>query len=198
MANTNEKLKRLKEIHQQEEVLYAERNEKYGDSFAKTFQEYGEAVALIRLEDKLNRAKTLVSLGLKGSDGESLIDTLMDLSNYANMTIIELTSTPEKVTEAPAPKAPKKKRNKKAKKETPTGGAETPKEKGPLDDLTKKQLIEVISQLGGTVPKKANREKLTEIIAGFPKAKVAVAITSMKPTTETAEGEDGDGKEEEE
>lgn len=198
MANTNEKLKRLKEIHQQEEALYTERNEKYGDSFAKTFQEYGEAVALIRLEDKLNRAKTLVSMGLRGSDGESLIDTLMDLSNYANMAIIELTSTTEKVTKAPAPKAPKKKRNKKAKEETQAEKGEAPKEKGPLDDLTKKQLIEVISQLGGTVPKKANREKLTEVIAGFPKAKVAVAITSMKPTTETSEGEDGDGKEEEE
>lgn len=194
MANTNEKLKRLKEIHQQEEALYAERNEKYGDSFAKTFQEYGEAVALIRLEDKLNRAKTLVSMGLKGSDGESLIDTLMDLSNYANMTIIELTSSNEEANQDAASDTPKKrKRNRKAKAEEET---ETPREKGPLDDLTKKQLIEVISQLGGTVPKKANREKLTEVIAGFPKAKVAVAITSLKPTTETAEEEDEDGEEE--
>ena len=196
MANTNEKLKRLKEIHQHEEAIYTERNEKYGDSFAKTFQEYGKAVALIRLEDKLNRAKTLVSMGLKGSDGESLIDTLMDLSNYANMTIIELTSTTEKVTEAPAPKAPKKKRNKKAKEETPTGEAETPKEKGPLDDLTKKQLIEVISQLGGEVPKKANHKKLAEIISGFPKAKVAVAITSIKtaPEAEAEETTDVEGE----
>lgn len=194
MANTNEKLKRLKEIHQQEEALYAERNEKYGDSFAKTFQEYGEAVALIRLEDKLSRAKTLVSMGLKGSDGESLIDTLMDLSNYANMTIIELTSSNEEANQDAASDTPKKrKRNRKAKAEEET---ETPKEKGPLDDLTKKQLIEVISQLGGTVPKKANREKLTGVIAGFPKAKVAVAITSLKPTTETAEEEDEDGEEE--
>lgn len=197
MANTNEKLKRLKEIHQQEEALYTERNEKYGDSFAKTFQEYGEAVALIRLEDKLNRAKTLVSMGLRGSDGESLIDTLMDLSNYANMAIIELTSTTGG-DEGQTTEVPKKKRKKKAKEETKEEKEEAPKEKGPLDDLTKKQLIEVISQLGGTIPKKANREKLTEVIAGFPKAKVAVAITSMKPTTETAEGEDGDGKEGEE
>lgn len=197
MANTNEKLKRLKEIHQQEEALYTERNEKYGDSFAKTFQEYGEAVALIRLEDKLNRAKTLVSMGLGGSDGESLIDTLMDLSNYANMAIIELTSTTEG-DEGQTTEVPKKKRKKKAREETKGEKEKAPKEKGPLDDLTKKQLIEVISQLGGTIPKKANREKLTEVIAGFPKAKVAVAITSMKPTTETTEGEDGDDKEGEE
>ena len=180
----NNKLNTLKEIHKQEETLYVERNEKYGDSFSKTFQEYGPTVALIRLEDKLNRVKALVAAGLDGSDGESIIDTLKDLSNYSNMTIIELTSSNEETTEATAPKAPKKKRNKKAKEETPTGEAETPKEKGPLDDLTKKQLIEVISQLGGEVPKKANHKKLAEIISGFPKAKVAVAITSIKTAPE--------------
>ena len=180
----NNKLNTLKEIHKQEETLYVERNEKYGDSFSKTFQEYGPTVALIRLEDKLNRAKSLISNGLDGSDEESIIDTLKDLSNYSNMTIIELTSPNEETTEATAPKAPKKKRNKKAKEETPTGEAETPKEKGPLDDLTKKQLIEVISQLGGEVPKKANHKKLAEIISGFPKAKVAVAITSIKTALE--------------
>ena len=190
----NNKLNTLKEIHKQEEALYAERNEKYGDSFSKTFQEYGPTVALIRLEDKLNRAKSLISNGLDGSDGESIIDTLKDLSNYSNMTIIELTSSNEEANQDAASDTPKKrKRNRKAKAEEET---ETPKEKGPLDDLTKKQLIEVISQLGGTVPKKANREKLTEVIAGFPKAKVAVAITSLKPTTETAEEEDEDGEEE--
>lgn len=180
----NNKLNTLKEIHKQEETLYAERNEKYGDSFSKTFQEYGPTVALIRLEDKLNRAKSLISNGLNGSDGESIIDTLKDLSNYSNMAIIELTSSNEETTEATAPKTPKKKRNKKAKEETPTEETETPKEKGPLDDLTKKQLIEVISQLGGEVPKKANHKKLAEIISGFPKAKVAVAITSIKTAPE--------------
>lgn len=195
MANTNEKLKRLKEIHQHEETLYAERNEKYGDSFAKTFQEYGEAVALIRLEDKLNRAKTLVSMGLKGSDGESLIDTLMDLSNYANMTIIELLSTPGG-DEGQTTEVPKKKRKKKAKEETPTGETETPKEKGPLDDLTKKQLIEIISRLGGTAHPKSNREKLISTINSFPKAKVAVAITSLKSSTEVPEEETENGEEE--
>lgn len=194
MANTNEKLKRLQEIHQQEEALYAERNEKYGDSFAKTFQEYGKAVALIRLEDKLNRAKTLVSMGLEGSDGESLIDTLKDLSNYANMTIIELTST--SAGEGDTTESPKKKRKKRAKEETPAEKGEAPKEKGPLDDLTKKQLIEVVSQLGGVVPQKANREKLISTINGFPKAKVAVAITSLKGSSNTTEGKDGDEGEE--
>lgn len=195
MANTNEKLRKLKEIHQQEEALYSERNEKYGDSFAKTFKEYGKSVALIRLEDKLNRAKNLISQGLEGSDGESLIDTLKDLSNYANMTIIELTLNSEVKNETDQ-EAPKKKRKKVKEGTTPTTETEAPKEKGPLDDLTKKQLIGVISQLGGTVPKKANREKLTSLINGFPKAKVAVAITSLKSSAEAPEEETESGEEE--
>lgn len=195
MANSNEKLKKLKEIHQQEEALYSERNEKYGDSFAKTFREYGKSVALIRLEDKLNRAKNLISLGLEGSDGESLIDTLKDLSNYANMTIIELMLNSE-VNDETAQEAPKKKRKKVKGEATQTLETETSGEKGPLDDLTKKQLIEIISQLGGTVPKKANREKLTSLINGFPKAKVAVAITSLKSSAEAPDGETPYGEEE--
>lgn len=195
MANTNEKLKKLKEIHQQEEALYSERNEKYGDSFAKTFREYGKPVALIRLEDKLNLAKNLISQEVEGSDGESLIDTLKDLSNYANMTIIELTLNPEVKSET-AQEAPKKKRKKVKEGTASTPETETPKEKGPLDDLTKKQLTEIISQLGGTVPKKANREKLTSMINGFPKAKVAVAITSLKSSAEAPDGETPYGEEE--
>jgi hypothetical protein len=195
MANTNYKLNQLKELHKQEEVIYAERNEKYGDSFSKTFQEYGKAVAMIRLEDKLNRAKNLVSKGLEGSDGESLIDTLKDLSNYANMAIIELISDPEKPQEKT--QEPKKKRKKKSKAEkTVSEEKEVVKEKGPLDDLTKKQLIEIISQLGGSVPPKSNREKLISTINEFPKAKVAVAITSLKSSVETTVKETEDGEEE--
>lgn len=197
MANTNEKAKRLKELHQQEETLYVERNSKYGDSFAKTFKEYGPLVSLVRLEDKLNRAKTLVREGLEGSDGESLVDTLKDLSNYANMTIMELqdgTPTEEE------PKEPRKKRSrktKKAKAEDQGSGENEAPEKGPLDDLTKKQLVQVIQELGGTVPKKANRTKLTAVINEFPKAKVAVAITSVKAeSTEGGDDGDDDGQEE--
>lgn len=191
MANTKEKLQTLKTLHSQQQALYAEKNEKYDDAFAKTYAEYGPTVAIIRLEDKLNRVKALVAAGLDGSNGESLVDTLMDMACYANMFLIELGATP---AEAPVDKPKrKKKKNRKKEEEAPK---ETP-EKGPLDDLTKKQLMGVIGQLGGTVPKKANREKLTEIINGFPKAKVAVAITSLKAESaepESQEEEDGGEK----
>lgn len=185
MANTKEKLQTLKTLHSQQQALYAEKNEKYDDAFAKTYAEYGPTVAIIRLEDKLNRTKALVAAGLDGSNGESLVDTLMDMATYANMFLIELGAGASTVEEKP-----KKKRNRKSKEETEAA------DKGPLDDLTKKQLVELISQLGGTASKKDNRKKLMGIIEGFPKAKVAVAITSLKAQSEPTEDE-GDGEEEE-
>lgn len=185
MANTKEKLQTLKTLHSQQQALYAEKNEKYDDAFSKTYAEYGPTVAIIRLEDKLNRVKALVAAGLDDSNEESLVDTLIDMANYANMFLIELGAKASTVEEKP-----KKKRNRKNKEEVETGADE----KGPLDDLTKKQLVELISQLGGTASKKDNRKKLMGIIEGFPKAKVAVAITSLKAESaepESQEEEDG-------
>lgn len=190
MANTT-KLNKLKEIHKTEEALYSERNEKYGDSFSRTFKEYGPAVVCIRLEDKLSRVKHLISNNMEGSDGESLMDTLMDLSNYANMAIIELSNPPTPEAVEATPKTSKKK-NKKSKGEDPEPTTKVVDE-GPLGGLSKKQLIEIISQLGGTVPKKANRERLISIINEFPKARVAVAVTSLTPVDSTVEAENGEG-----
>lgn len=194
MANTNEKVKIMKSLHSKQEALYAEKNETYQDAFGKTYAEYGPTVAIIRLEDKLNRVKALVAAGLDGSNGESLVDTLTDMSNYANMFIIELGASTVK-EEAPKPK---KKRNRKKDKEAEPEATEesteeeAPKEEGPLDSLTKKQLLTIIQDLGGEAPKKANRTKLYQIINGFPKAKVAVAITSLKAEEGTQEAVDGE------
>lgn len=218
MATTKEKLEVLKKLHAQEEALYAERNEKYGDSFSKTYAKRGPTALIIRLEDKLSRADYLLSNGLMSSDGESVIDTLMDLANYANMGIMELTTHPvEGTPEAPTPKkkkrsrkkdrtdkgeveapaeepTPKKKKVRKAETSEPQPEPkEEPKEKGPFDDLSKSQLRDIILTLGGELnSKKINREKLCEMLAKYPKAKVAVAITSLKSQEPTEGDSDGD------
>jgi hypothetical protein len=84
--------------------LYARKNADYGDSFGKSFTEYGLTMACIRLEDKLNRIKSLSKKEAQVSD-ESLVDTLMDLANYSIMTLVELAqSEPEKAPEK-APEA---------------------------------------------------------------------------------------------
>lgn len=71
-------------------ALYEAKNADYGDSFGKSYKEYGLTMSCIRLEDKLNRLKSLnFSRSIKVKD-ESIEDTLMDLANYAIMTLIEL------------------------------------------------------------------------------------------------------------
>ena len=68
--------------------IYARKNHDYGDSFGKGYAEYGMVMAVIRLEDKLNRLKSLIKAESLVKD-ESINDTLMDLANYAIMTVIE-------------------------------------------------------------------------------------------------------------
>jgi hypothetical protein len=70
-------------------ALYERKNHDYGDSFGKSFKEYGMAMPCIRLEDKLNRLKALTKDKAQVSD-ESIEDTIMDLANYAIMTLVEM------------------------------------------------------------------------------------------------------------
>lgn len=72
-------------------AMYAIKNQAYGDSFSKSYTEYGMTMPAIRLEDKLNRFKRLASKEAQPND-ESMRDTLLDLANYALMTVMELDS----------------------------------------------------------------------------------------------------------
>ena len=69
--------------------LYRRKNADYGDSFGKSFAEYGMTMPCIRLDDKLNRLKSLAKNPAHVQD-ESIRDTLLDLANYAIMTVIEM------------------------------------------------------------------------------------------------------------
>lgn len=71
-------------------TIYIKKNQDYGDSFHQSYIEYGPAMSAIRLEDKLNRFKNIVKTGKKLVKDESTIDTLLDLANYAIMTVMEL------------------------------------------------------------------------------------------------------------
>ena len=70
--------------------IYERKNKKYGNSFTKTYQEYGKPVLCIRLEDKLSRIKQLLLNGQEGTADESVTDTLIDMANYAIMAVMEL------------------------------------------------------------------------------------------------------------
>ena len=72
-------------------ALYERKNRDYGDSFHQSFVEEGYAMARIRLTDKLNRFKTLSRNPEHQAVGdESIRDTLIDLANYAIMTVMEM------------------------------------------------------------------------------------------------------------
>lgn len=85
-----DKYQQHKEICNEIHSLYCAKNADYGDSFGQTFKEEGMAMARIRLSDKLNRFKTLSRNQEQKVNDESIRDTLIDLANYAIMTVLEM------------------------------------------------------------------------------------------------------------
>ena len=94
MFNEQKKQINKVELHRYicEEInnLYERKNHDYGDSFHQTFAEEGMAMARIRLGDKFSRFKTLSRGGEQKVNDESIRDTLIDLANYAVMTVLEM------------------------------------------------------------------------------------------------------------
>ena len=90
MTTTKTKVQIHREICEEINDLYARKNHDYGDSFHQTFVEEGMAMARIRLGDKFNRFKTLSRNEEQKVNDESIRDTLIDLANYAIMTVLEM------------------------------------------------------------------------------------------------------------
>lgn len=78
------------EICQKLNQVYKAKNHDYGDSFGDTYKKLGIISAVTRLSDKMNRLMSLaVSHDAQVKD-EKIEDTLLDMANYAIMTLIEL------------------------------------------------------------------------------------------------------------
>ena len=84
------KYDRHMEICKKLNETYIKKNHDYGDSFSESYGKYGAVMPIIRLEDKLNRFRNLVMNGNAEIKSESMKDTLLDLANYAIMTVIEI------------------------------------------------------------------------------------------------------------
>lgn len=70
---------------------YRRKNNDYGGSFTKLYDEFGAVSPIIKLSDKLERFKTLaINRAEQQVNDEAIADTLMDMANYAIMTVIEL------------------------------------------------------------------------------------------------------------
>lgn len=74
--------------------VYAAKNHDYGNSFSKSIEEFGLVAAAVRMNDKMERIKSLVKAQESNRcvKDETIEDTLLDLANYAVMTLVELKS----------------------------------------------------------------------------------------------------------
>ena len=77
----NDVLREMAELHER-------KNHDYGDSFSKSFAEFGLVSAVVRMSDKMERLKSLCRKDALVE--ESVRDTLIDLACYAVMAYVEL------------------------------------------------------------------------------------------------------------
>lgn len=68
---------------------YAAKNHDYGNSFEQSCNKFGIIASVIRLGDKMNRIESLAIKKAEVKD-ESIKDTLLDMANYAIMTVMWL------------------------------------------------------------------------------------------------------------
>lgn len=89
----------MQNAHDELLQTFVDKNADYGNSFESSLEEYGLIAALIRMDDKMGRLRTLIKSSFineildNESDGarvkdESISDTLRDLSNYALMASV--------------------------------------------------------------------------------------------------------------
>lgn len=86
----NSKVERFKQLTGEMAALYARKNKDYGDSFTEMFKEWGSMYPMSRMQEKLRRATQILRSGEAQVTEEKVTDTLLDLANYALMTIMEL------------------------------------------------------------------------------------------------------------
>ena len=83
---------RFKEITDKMFETFKAKNHDYGSSFSNLFNECGMTYAYGHMEEKLERVKSLMKDEAK-VNGEGMKDSLLDLANYAILTIMELDKT---------------------------------------------------------------------------------------------------------
>ena len=66
---------------------YAAKNHDYGNSFEQSLDKFGLVASVVRLGDKMNRIESLIKKEAQVKD-ESIKDTLLDMANYAIMTVM--------------------------------------------------------------------------------------------------------------
>ena len=85
MENKN-RIQQFEIIQQEAKDLFIKKNTDYGDAFAN----YGPIGVLVRMGDKIARLQTISKNKIELVSNEKMRDTLIDLHNYAAMTLMLL------------------------------------------------------------------------------------------------------------
>lgn len=80
---------RFKEITEKMFETFKAKNHDYGSSFSNLFKECGMTYAYGHMSEKLERVKSLMKDEAK-VNGEGMKDSLLDLANYAILTVMEI------------------------------------------------------------------------------------------------------------
>lgn len=88
-ANKKTDADRFKEITDKMFETFKAKNHDYGSSFSNLFKECGMTYAYGHMAEKLERVKSLMKEEEKVK-GEGMKDSLLDLANYAILTVMEI------------------------------------------------------------------------------------------------------------
>lgn len=82
-----ESVEKFTEITSNMAKTYAAKSHDYGNSFEQSLDKFGLVASVVRLGDKMNRIESLTKKEAQVKD-ESIKDTLLDMANYAIMTVM--------------------------------------------------------------------------------------------------------------
>ena len=81
---------RFKQITDEMVKLYEKKSSDYGNSTHDTYMKYGAVAYLVRMEDKINRVRSLTQNNNQKVEDEKIHDSLVDLANYSILMLLEL------------------------------------------------------------------------------------------------------------
>lgn len=76
---------------------FSKKNSDYGNAFEEILDDFGASYAVGRLKEKHKRLTKLITSSKQEVEDESIEDTLLDMANYAVLTIMWLQKQKERV-----------------------------------------------------------------------------------------------------
>lgn len=91
----------FRELTTQMNDTFAKKRHDYGQTTEETYKKFGPVSMLTRMHDKMGRLDTLLVSGDRNQvEDERVEDTLLDLANYALITILEMRKAESERTQA--------------------------------------------------------------------------------------------------